>query len=328
MRLTSGAMSQAGRAGAAGSSGTARAGAPSATRARRTALWELGVAAPGVEVGEGTQLSLPLELPAAPALEPLAAWDAMVADYATTGLTLGPHPLALLRPGLHGCATTVDLERLPHEAKVTVGGLVVARQRPGTAKGIVFLLLEDEFGTINLIVPPDVYERHRLLVRSEPLLLAAGRLEKLPIAGGALNVFVHGLRALSTPGERSADVVPLRERTGEPGADLVPLHAEEGRARARRGGGRRRGGAAGRRDPGRRRNGRLPRRGARGAELRGGEAAMTSDGVWPGTVRPIVGRPRHGSVQTSDPLRAASREPRAGITQGMFQSVSRGRPNG
>jgi error-prone DNA polymerase len=197
---------------------------PSATRARRTALWELGVAAPGVEVGEGTQLSLPLELPAAPALEPLAAWDAMVADYATTGLTLGPHPLALLRPSLHGCATTVDLERLPHEAKVTVGGLVVARQRPGTAKGIVFLLLEDEFGTINLIVPPDVYERHRLLVRSEPLLLAAGRLEKLPIAGGALNVFVHGLRALSTPGEKSADVVPLRERTGEPGTDLVPLH--------------------------------------------------------------------------------------------------------
>ena len=65
-----------------------------------------------------------------------------------------------------------------------IGGLVVARQRPGTAKGIVFLLIEDEFGTVNLIVPPPVYERHRLLVRSEPLMLADGRLERLPVAGG------------------------------------------------------------------------------------------------------------------------------------------------
>ena len=59
----------------------------------------------------------------------------------------------------------------------------------------MFLLLEDEFGTINLIVPPDVYERHRLTVRSEPLLLAEGRLERLPIAGGAINVFVKRLAA-------------------------------------------------------------------------------------------------------------------------------------
>jgi error-prone DNA polymerase len=224
MRLVAGGgAASAARPRAASGSGGAREGSKSATRARRTALWELGVAAPGLEVGEGTQLSLPLELPAAPALEPLAPWDAMVADYATTGLTLGAHPLALLRPTLPGTVTTADLERLPHEAKVTIGGLVVARQRPGTAKGIVFLLLEDEFGTINLVVPPDVYERHRLLVRSEPLLLAVGRLEKLAIAGGALNVFVQGLRALSTPGERSADVVPLRERTGEPAVDGVPL---------------------------------------------------------------------------------------------------------
>ena len=68
---------------------------------------------------------------------------------------------------------------------------MVARQRPGTAKGIVFLLIEDEFGTVNLIVPPPVYERHRLLVRSEPLMLATGRLERLPVAGGAINVFVE-----------------------------------------------------------------------------------------------------------------------------------------
>ena len=89
-----------------------------------------------------------------------------------------------------------------HEERVRIGGLVVARQRPGTAKGIVFLLIEDEFGTVNLIVPPPVYERHRLLVRSEPLLIASGRLEKLPIAGGAINVFVDDLEPLKAPAGR------------------------------------------------------------------------------------------------------------------------------
>jgi error-prone DNA polymerase len=137
----------------------------------------------------------------------------MVADYATTGLTLGPHPLALLRPALPaGAVSCADLERLPHETPVKLGGLVVARQRPGTAKGIVFLLLEDEFGTINLIVPPPVYERHRLLVRTEPLLLATGRLERLPIAGGAINVYVRHLRALVAPEDDAAGVVELAER--------------------------------------------------------------------------------------------------------------------
>jgi error-prone DNA polymerase len=136
----------------------------------------------------------------------------MVADYATTGLTLGPHPLALLRPRLANTVTCDDLGRLPHEAPVRIGGLVVARQRPGTAKGIVFILLEDEFGTINLIVPPPVYERHRLLVRSEPLLLAEGRLERLPQAGGAINVYVRALLPLVAPGEDVGDVVALAER--------------------------------------------------------------------------------------------------------------------
>ncbi len=194
------------------------------TRARRTALWRLGVAAPGAAAKEGTQLALPLDLPGAPALEPLAAWDAMVADYATTGLTLGPHPVALLRPELPaGAISTRDLETLAHDSPVTIGGLVVARQRPGTAKGIVFVLLEDEFGTINLIVPPPVYERHRLAVRSEPLLLAQGKLEKLPIAGGALNVYVKALRPLAAPSAAGADVIPLPDRSAAaPAEDEIP----------------------------------------------------------------------------------------------------------
>src|SRR6185295_12810087 len=116
-----------------------------AARARRTALWRLGVAAPGTAVREGgTQLALPLELPGAPGLQALPDWDAMIADYATTGLTLGRHPAELLRHALPaGAVTTRDLETLGHGTRVTIGGLVIARQRPGTAKGIVFVLLED-----------------------------------------------------------------------------------------------------------------------------------------------------------------------------------------
>jgi error-prone DNA polymerase len=199
------------------------------SQARRAALWQLGVAAPGERVREGTQLSLPLEVAAAPELRPLGAWDAMVADYATTGMTLGPHPLALLRPGLPaGTVSCRDLDSLPHEASVRIGGLVVARQRPGTAKGIVFLLLEDEFGTVNLIVPPPVYERHRLTVRTEPLLLAEGRLEKLPIAGGAINVMVHSIGSLDAPTPEQGAVIDLAERA----AAAAPLEDADEQAGA------------------------------------------------------------------------------------------------
>ncbi|HKG62877.1 MAG TPA: OB-fold nucleic acid binding domain-containing protein, partial [Solirubrobacteraceae bacterium] len=198
-------------------------GTDGANRARRSALWQLGVAAPGDPVREGTQLALPLDTPAPPELRELAPWESMVADYATTGLTLGEHPMALLRDRLPEQAVTCrDLEKMRHEASVTIGGLVVARQRPGTAKGIVFLLLEDEFGTINLIVPPDVYERHRLTVRMEPLILAHGRLEKLAMAGGAINVFVKTLEPLVTPDEDVAGVVELAERRAAAAAPEAP----------------------------------------------------------------------------------------------------------
>jgi len=177
--------------------------------ARRTALWQLGVAAPGVRMSEGTQLSLALELPEPPRLRALDSWAALVADYATTGMTIDHHPMGLLRPSLAGTVSSADLERLPHGTSVRIGGLVMARQRPGTANGVVFLLLEDEHGTINLIVPPSVYERHRLVVRSEPLIVIDGTMERFASAGGAINILVRRVRTLDTPDRPPAEVRDL-----------------------------------------------------------------------------------------------------------------------
>ncbi|HEY0362422.1 MAG TPA: OB-fold nucleic acid binding domain-containing protein, partial [Solirubrobacteraceae bacterium] len=169
---------------------------------RRPALWRLGAAAPPHAAGAGgTQLSLGLELPAAPELAPLDDWDAMIADYATTGLTVDRHPLRLLREGLsaRGIVSSADLGDLPHGAHVRVGGIVVARQRPGTAKGVVFLLLEDETGTVNVIIPPKVYVRDRLTVRTEPLVVVEGVLERFASAGGAINLLVTRIAPLDAP---------------------------------------------------------------------------------------------------------------------------------
>jgi error-prone DNA polymerase len=201
--------------------------------ARRVALWQLGVATPGRKVPGGTQLALPLDLPAPPRLRELSAWDAMLADYGTTGLTTRAHPMSLLRERLPANAVTSrDLEALGHGTRVRVGGLVVARQRPGTANGIVFVLLEDEHGTINLIVPSQVYERHRLTVRTEPLMLAEGKLERLPAAGGAISVLVDRVSSIIAPDQLIADVKDfsmLDER------ELARTQAQDGAAGRRAG---------------------------------------------------------------------------------------------
>jgi error-prone DNA polymerase len=165
---------------------------------RRRALWQLGLATPGkaAGAGEGTQLPLPLELSGAPALRPLSRWQGVIADYETSGVRVGEHALAVLRKRLTApkLITSAQLARLPSGCAVTVAGLVIARQRPGTAKGTMFLLFEDELGTINLIVGKAVYERHRQLARAEPLLLARGRLERSE--EGVVNVIVRELEPL------------------------------------------------------------------------------------------------------------------------------------
>ena len=129
----------------------------------------------------------------------------MLADYGLTGVSVGPHPLELLRP--HLPAETLSSRELAERpgGEVAVAGLAVARQRPATANGVVFMLLEDEVGQVNLIVPPPVYEQHRVLVRSEPLVLARGKLER---SGRNLNVLVRTLESL---GPLAREVAGLAE---------------------------------------------------------------------------------------------------------------------
>jgi error-prone DNA polymerase len=214
--------------GRAGLAALAWAGAVDALAGdRRSALWQLGVAAPGERMDEGTQLALPLDLPSAPALRELSAWESLLADYGTTGVTLGAHALELLRPTLPTDAvTSADLKRLPHGRRVTMGGLVIARQRPATAKGVVFLLIEDEHGTVNVIVPPPVYERDRHAARAEPLVLCEGILEKPPEGGGQINLVLERISGLHRP-ERDCDVRELREERDSDARDEPGIAADD-----------------------------------------------------------------------------------------------------
>jgi len=143
-------------------------------------------------------MALPLEAPVAPeGMEPLDPWERVVADYRSIGMTLDSHPMGLMREDLGPrVLRSSQLERAGTGATVEVAGLVVARQRPETAKGIVFMLLEDERGTVNLIVPPPVYERCRAAVRAAPLVRAKGKLERQE---GTTNVVVTEVAELERP---------------------------------------------------------------------------------------------------------------------------------
>ena len=102
-----------------------------------------------------------------------------MADYAGTSLTIGPHPLALRRQELamRGVLRAIDLPRGRHGRRVRVAGAVITRQRPGTAKGFVFLTLEDETGIANIIVRPDLFTEQRRTIVGAPYLVVEGVLQ-------------------------------------------------------------------------------------------------------------------------------------------------------
>lgn len=128
-------------------------------------------------------------------LPEIAEHRKVVQDYAAVGLSLKAHPVSFLRQELEklGAVTAAQLRDQavwPHGAGVAVGGLVLVRQRPGTASGIVFMTLEDESGTANLIVRPHVYQRYRKAARHGVIILARGTVER---QGDVIHVMVRSL---------------------------------------------------------------------------------------------------------------------------------------
>jgi error-prone DNA polymerase len=112
-------------------------------------------------------------------LQQMNTEERLVADYAGTGLTVGKHPMHYRRQELQtrSVLSAVELRRCRDGQFVKAAGCVIARQRPGTAKGFIFLSMEDETGIANVIVTPDLYERERLTVVRSKFLLAEGILQ-------------------------------------------------------------------------------------------------------------------------------------------------------
>src|SRR5580698_3904129 len=142
---------------------------------RRDALWQVERA---VRHSGPLLDSLP-EPDAKSPLRPMNAEERLVADFRGTGMTVGPHPMAYHRQRMTamGIHKAIDLKHIPSGRHLRIGGCVIARQRPGTAKGFVFLSLEDETGVANAIVHPDLFQKNRLLLSSEQFLMVEGILQ-------------------------------------------------------------------------------------------------------------------------------------------------------
>jgi error-prone DNA polymerase len=166
-------------------------------RARRAALWSLLDAARG-DAGPLAPRRRPAN-DAAAGMAPLPAMtrvELTEADYRMTGISLAGHPMVHVRPVLepNGVRSAIDLLRHGRDGeRVATAGLVICRQRPGTAKGFVFLTLEDETGLINVVVTPQRFERQALLISRTPLLLVRGVLQ---VEQKVVNVRAQQFRAL------------------------------------------------------------------------------------------------------------------------------------
>ncbi|MGZ3458840.1 MAG: error-prone DNA polymerase, partial [Archangium sp.] len=161
---------------------------------RRDALWEIQALGPLEETDlffgmamDGTQVELPQ----------MNVAERVSKDFETVGVSLEKHPLELLRPMLRkrGAVTAAGLERVRAGARVAVGGMLICRQMPPTAKGFCFLSLEDETGIANLVVPPDAYARFRKDIHGALFLVGQGTLEK---TGKVTNVKVQQLEPLAS----------------------------------------------------------------------------------------------------------------------------------
>jgi error-prone DNA polymerase len=173
---------------------------------RRELLWQVGLWLPpmvdrGADARGRRQLEMALNHPYERlSFGGLEADERLLAEYGVLGFSTSAHPLSLVRQALPpGLVQSGTLPTLEHGARVELAGLVVARQRPETAKGFVFVLMEDESGMVNVIVKPDVYQECRPAVRGEPFLHVIGKLAK---DDGTVNVLAEEVRALKVNGRR------------------------------------------------------------------------------------------------------------------------------
>jgi error-prone DNA polymerase len=139
---------------------------------RRSALWE---SESTLHEGDLFETLIERTSPLAPMTYP----ERIQSDFSGMNLTTGRHPMALLRSRLTGICRAVDLAQVKNGATVRIAGNVICRQRPGTAKGFVFISLEDETGVSNAIVAPPVFEANRLVITEEPFLLIEGKLQQV-----------------------------------------------------------------------------------------------------------------------------------------------------
>jgi error-prone DNA polymerase len=128
-----------------------------------------------------------------PAMNPL---ERLEADYHGTGVTTGPQPMHFLRAALPHVTRAADLPGVEHGRFVVIAGVVICRQRPGTAKGNVFISLEDETGVANAFVPSALFEKLRLTITHEPFLEIEGMLQSVE---GVVTVLSRTIRGLSAP---------------------------------------------------------------------------------------------------------------------------------
>ncbi|MEC9073325.1 MAG: error-prone DNA polymerase, partial [Myxococcota bacterium] len=138
-------------------------------------------------------------------LRPMTLLEETAADYNLMGLSHQVHPMAFHRAALQqaGVLSSSDLREVPSQQRVQIAGLVICRQRPGSAKGVFFLTLEDEHGMMNVVVMPDLFEDNRMLLVTAPALLIEGALEHLQ---GVRNVLAQRFEALAS----ETQTVPVR----------------------------------------------------------------------------------------------------------------------
>ncbi|MCW2949004.1 MAG: polymerase alpha subunit, partial [Thermoleophilia bacterium] len=169
---------------------------------RRAQLWQLGtVARP-----DGAQEPLELEPPPAPELAQLSMWEEVVADFASTGMSARTHPMELLRGVLpNSVLTTTQVTEAREGQVVETAGILIAVQRPGTAKGVMFALLEDEHGTVNAVFHPKLGKRLRPRLTGERILRITGRVER---RHGILSLQASDATVLPPQARRDVNAIP------------------------------------------------------------------------------------------------------------------------